>query len=155
VLYLELKNLSHEYAFAPLDNYFDRYWRLGVDMVPPLTQLEIGEKYRCYGGPARWYPRGERYNNSRQWIEGRQDKADLLQPGEEKESFVCTDGDDAKASALLFGGKPGEEYHGWFLWRVRVRRGLVSFHDKDYPATAVIGVRFTDEDIRLAAPEAH
>jgi DNA-directed RNA polymerase subunit RPC12/RpoP len=154
VLFLDLKNLSDKYAFAPLDNYFDRSWRPGVDMVPPLTQLEIGDKYRCYGGPAHWYPRGDRFNSSRQWIEGRHDQADLLQPGEEKESFVCTDGDDAKAAALLFGSKPSEAYHGWLLWRVRVRRGLVSFQDKDYPATAVIGVRFTDEDIRQAPPEA-
>jgi hypothetical protein len=155
VLYLVLKNRSTEYAFAPLDNYFDRYWRPGMDMIPPLTQLEIGSEYRCYGGPAHWYPRGDRYNNSRQWIEGRDEKANLLQPGEEKESFVCTDGDDAKAAALLFGGNSGEAYHGSYLWRVRVRRGLVSFEDKEYPATAVIGVRFTDKDIRQTGPEAH
>lgn len=150
VLYLDLKNLSTEYAFAPLDNYFERHWRPGENLIPPLTQLEIGSRYRCYGGPASWYPRGDRSNNQRQWIKGRHERAERLGPGEEKEMFVCTDGDDDKAVALLFGGKSGEPYHGSFLWRVRVRRGLVRFQDKDYPATAVIGVRFTDADIRLA-----
>ncbi len=152
VLYLDLKNLSSEYAFAPLDNYFDRYWRPGTDMIPPLTLLEVGDRYRCYGGPAHWYPRGDRANR-REWVKGRRDQADLLQPGEEKEMFVCTDGEDDAAAALLFGDQPGEEYHGPFLWRVRVRRGLVRFQNKDYSATAVIGVRFTDSDIRQAATE--
>ncbi len=151
VLYLDLKNLSNEYAFAPLDNYFDRYWRPGMDLIPPLTLLEVGD-YRCYGGPAHWYPRGDRANR-REWVKGRRDQADFLQPGEEKEMFVCTDGGDDTAAALLFGDQPDEGYHGRLLWRVRVRRGLVRFQHKDYSATAVIGVRFTDSEIRQAATE--
>lgn len=152
VLYLDMKNISSDYVFAPLDHYFDRYWRPGVDLIPPLTQLEIGSLYRCYGGPARWYPRGDR-SNPRQRIKGRPDEAERLHPGEEKELFVCTDGDDAKAAALLFGGPSDEKYHGPFLWRVRVRRGLVPFQDKHYSATAVLGVRFTDKDIHQADSE--
>lgn len=150
VLYLDMKNLSTEYAFAPLDNYFDRRWRPNDNMNPPLTQLEIGENYRCFGGPAYWYPRGDRSNNQRQWIEGRSDHAERLQPGEEKELFVCTDGDDDKTVALLFGAESGETYQGSLLWRVRVRRGLVRFQNKQYPSTAVIGVRFTGDDIDKA-----
>jgi hypothetical protein len=149
VLYLDMKNLSADYAFAPLDNYFDRYWRPGVDMIPPLTLLEVGTKYRFYGGPAHWYRRDDR-TNRREWVKGRSNQGDFLQPGEEKQMFVCTDGDDDRAVAVLFGERSGEEYHGDYLWRVRVRRGLVRFEDKDYPATAVIGVRFTTSDIRLA-----
>jgi hypothetical protein len=153
VLYLDLKNLSREYAFAPLDNYFDRYWRPGVDLTPPLTLLEVGGKHRFYGGPARWHPRGDRAN-PREWVEGRREQPDLLEPGQEKQMFVCTDGEDAKAAAVLFGEKRGGEEHSSFLWRVRVRRGLVRFEDKEYSATAVLGVRFTDKDIRQAAAEA-
>jgi DNA-directed RNA polymerase subunit RPC12/RpoP len=153
VLYLDLKNLATDYAFAPLDNYFDRYWRPGLDLIPPLTLLEVGNKYRCYGGPAHWYPRGDPANR-REWVKGRRDQGDFLEPGEEKQMFVCTDGDDAEAAAVLFGTEAGEAYHGPFLWRVRVRRGLVRVEDKDYPATAVIGIRFTDADIRQAAPAA-
>lgn len=154
VLYLDLKNLSSEQSFAPLDNYFDRYWRPGVDLIPPLTLLEVGNKDRLfYGGPANWYPRGDR-NNQREWVKGRRDQADLLQPGEEKQMFVCTDGNDDKAAAVLFGEPSGDRYHGRFLWRVRVRRGLVRFQDKEYSATAVVGVRFTDADIHQPFPEA-
>jgi hypothetical protein len=148
VLYLNMKNLSSEYAFAPLDNYFDRYWR-GQGQVPPLTQLEVGDKYRFYGGPAHWYPRGDK-DNRREWIKGRKGfEPDLLQPGEEREFFVCTDGGDAKGVLNLFGESDGEQvrpaYHGAFLWRIRVRRGLVQINDKQYSATAVVGVKFTDK----------
>src|SRR6185437_6270367 len=94
VLYLALKNLSSDHAFAPLDNYFDRYWKQGTDQLPPFTQLEVGSKTRFYGGPAIWYPRGDT-RHERQWVEGRKAvDPELLQPGEEKEFFVCTDGED-------------------------------------------------------------
>jgi phage FluMu protein Com len=152
VLYLDLKNLSDDYAFAPLDNYFDRYWRAGEDPIPPLTLLEVSDKYRFYGGPAHWYPRGDPHNR-REWVKGRRDQADLLQPGEEKQMFVCTDGYDDKAAAVLFGERLGGKYDGPFLWRIRVRRGTVRVGEKDYSATAVIGVRFTHSDIRQAAPD--
>jgi hypothetical protein len=150
VLRLKLKNLSSEYAFAPLDNYFDRFWKTGADQLPPFTQLVVGDK-RFYGGPAQWYPRGDK-KNRREWVEGRKAvEPELLQPGEEKEFFVCTDGQDPKAVLTLFGENKGEKirapYHGSFLWRVRVRRGLVSILGKDVPATAVVGVRFTDKEV--------
>ena len=144
VLYLDVKNLSSEYAFAPLDNYFDRSWRSGAR--PPFTLLEVGDGHRFYGGPAEWYPRGDR-QHPRERIEGRKDSPEVLQPGEEKEMFVCTDGSDPKAVSFLFGEGRKPPYHGSFLWRVRVRRGLARVRDKDYPCTAVIGVRFRDSDI--------
>lgn len=149
VLYLKMKNRSPEYAFAPLDNYFDRHWEKGAR--PPFTLLEVGSKQRFHGGPADWYPRGDSQHR-REWVEGRRDLPEVLQPGEQKESFVCTDGNDSTAVAVLFGGAT-EGYRGSLLWRVRVRRGLVRFKDKDYSLTAVIGVRFTDQDIRDAAAE--
>jgi hypothetical protein len=152
VLYLNIKNLASDYAFAPLDNYFDRYWKPGIDLLPPLTQLEVGTEQRFYGGPAHWYPRGAE-NKRREWVEGREAfDAELLEPNEEKEFFVCTDGQDARAEQVLFGEKEGrrvrEPYHGRFLWRIRVRRGLVRVKDKDYSATAVVGVEFSDKDIQ-------
>ena len=151
VLYLDVKNLSSEYAFAPLDNYFDRSWRSGAR--PPLTLLEAGDGHRFYGGPADWYPRGDR-EHARARIEGRKDSPEVLQPGEEKEMFVCTDGSDPKAVSFLFGEGRKPPYHGSFLWRVRVRRGLARVRDKDYPCTAVIGVRFRDSDIGENQPPA-
>jgi hypothetical protein len=152
VLYLALKNLSSDYAFAPLDNYFDRYWTQGMDQLPPFTQLEVGSKTRFYGGPAHWYPRSSP-NKERQWVEGRKAvEPELLQPGEEKEFFVCTDGQDPAALRTLFGVTEGEKahtpYRGSFLWRIRVRRGLVQVLDKERSATAVVGVKFTSKDIQ-------
>jgi phage FluMu protein Com len=152
VLYLNMKNLSSEYTFAPLDNYFDRYWREGQDQLPPLTQLEVGGGYRFYGGPAHWYPRDDRANR-REWVVGRMGfEADLLEPGEEREFFVCTDGGNARGVLALFGESDGEQvrpaYHGSLLWRIRVRRGPVQIDDKQYSATAVVGVKFTDKAIQ-------
>jgi hypothetical protein len=143
-----MKNLSSEYAFAPLDNYFDRHWQGGAR--PPFTLLEVGDKHRFHGGPADWFPLGDP-SHRREWVEGRTNLPEVLQPGEEKEQFVCTDGSDARAVTVLFGGA-SPAYHGSFLWRVRVRRGLVRFQNENHSATAVIGVRFTDKDITNAAP---
>ena len=151
VLYLDMKNLSADYAFAPLDNYFDQHWSSG-EPFPPFTLLEVGEKH-FYGGPAAWHPRGD-LKNKREWVEGRNDLPDVLQPGEDKEFFVCTDGNDPRAVAVLFGANAQNAYHGALLWRIRVRRGLVHVIDKDFPATAVIGVRFSDKDIHNARAEA-
>jgi hypothetical protein len=149
VLYLKMKNLSSEYTFAPLDNYFDRYWREGQDQLPPLTQLEVGNTYRFYGGPAHWYPRGDR-ENRREWVVGRKGfDAEVLEPGEEREFFVCTDGNNENGVLKLFGESDGERlrdpYHGTLLWRIRVRRGLVQVNNKEHSATAVVGVKFTDK----------
>jgi hypothetical protein len=153
VLYLTLENLSEDRAFAPLDNYFDRYWEKGHPL-PPLTLLEAG-RHRFYGGPAKWYPRGA-VDNRREWVEGRKgSEPDLLQPGEIKKGhfFVCTDGNDGEAQRVLFGDKKQEPYRGTYLWRIRVRRGRVLVKDKVYSATAVVGVEFSARDIR-AAPAA-
>jgi DNA-directed RNA polymerase subunit RPC12/RpoP len=152
VLYLAIKNLSSEYSFAPLDNYFDRYWKPGTDQLPPLTQLEVGDKERFYGGPAKWYPRTDK-GPEREWVEGRKGfEPELVKPGQEKEFFVCTDGEDARAALTLFGVRKNEKarepYHGSLLWRVRVRRGLIQVRGKEYPATAVVGVKFTDKDVK-------
>lgn len=150
VLHLTMENLSEDRAFAPLDNYFDRYWERGHPL-PPLTLLQAGRHY-FYGGPARWYPRGMR-SERREWVEGRKgSEADLLQPGESKKDhfFVCTDGNDAEARRVLFGEKKQESYQGTLLWRIRVRRGRVRVKDKIYSATAVVGVEFRASDIEAA-----
>lgn len=151
VLYLTMENLSKDRAFAPLDNYFDRHWERGHPL-PPLTVLEAGS-HRFYGGPAEWRPRGAR-DQKREWVEGRKsNEADLLQPGEIKKEhfFVCTDGNNAEATRVLFGGKNDKPYQGEYLWRIRLRRGRVRWNDKDYSATAVVGVEFSAQDIQAVS----
>jgi hypothetical protein len=53
---------------------------------------------------------------------------------------------------VLCGQKGGQKvrqpYKGPLLWRVRVRRGLIDWKGRLVSATAVIGVEFTDRDIK-------
>ncbi len=80
VLHLHLKNVSSDFSFAPLDNYFDRKPVKGD--VNPFTRLDVGDK-PFYGGPAPWYPPNlpASSNIKREWIEGRQKTAEYLAPG--------------------------------------------------------------------------
>jgi hypothetical protein len=151
VLYLKLKNLADDYAFVPLDNFFDRQWKGGAS-PPPYTLLEAGKEI-FFGGPAPWVSpiQSRQKEVRREWVQGRKniDRAGV-QPGEEEESFVCTDGSDAKVARHLFGvdargQRVKAPYRGPLLWRVHVRRGLMSWRGKKVPATAVIGVEFTDK----------
>jgi hypothetical protein len=142
VMHLRLRNVSGDFCFAPLDNYFDRHYTPKSGDTRPLTCLEVGSK-TFYGGPANWYPRdrnpGKRLN--REWVEGRKDVLDLVDPGKAIDTFVCTDGNDERVSLAL------SDYKGPLLWRVHVRRGLVRVRGKDVPATAVIGIPFSERDI--------
>src|SRR5262249_44525154 len=92
--------------------------------------------------------KGER----REWVEGRRnfDPAGLS-PGGTTESFLCTDGEDAKAALYLFGvNEDGKRvrnpYRGALLWRLQVRRGPITWKGKKVSATAVIAVEFSDKD---------
>jgi hypothetical protein len=151
VLTLRLRSLAADYRFSPLDNYFDRKYdnffnpkrnRLGPQ---PMTYLEVG-KERYYGGPAEWAPlkRSSKEKKDRQWLAlpGRSNLDDGLAPGETREAATCTDGEDPNVEARL------DRHDGPLLWRVQVRRGLVGVGGRDVPATAVIGVDFTDKDYR-------
>jgi DNA-directed RNA polymerase subunit RPC12/RpoP len=150
VLHLRLENVSTDESFQPLDRFFDRKWQEQSSTTPPLTVLEAGSGVRFFGGPAAWQPNRELARNNSPppefiyLMRGDQAEPDpidhVLDPGESCEVFVCTDGNDPRTDALL-------HRRGDFLWRVQVRRGLVSVKDKEVPAAAVIGIAFTDRDI--------
>jgi DNA-directed RNA polymerase subunit RPC12/RpoP len=147
VLHLRLRNTASDYAFTPLDNYFDRKYHPSTGDVKPFTQLEIGERV-FYGGPAEWYSRNRKGDNhtDRQWLKGRKDfDEEGLGPGQTMKTFVCTDGNDANVVVAA------AEFQGAFLWRVHLRRGLVNVKGKDVSATAVVGVQFTRQDIDKVA----
>jgi hypothetical protein len=154
VLHLRLRNRAAEYAFTPLDDYFDRCWRPPAGL-PPLTLLEAGGQ-RFYGGPAHWRPRGAR--QPREWVQSRHTGGEAgLRPGAELDSFVCTDGGDPAAVLTLFGEdlegqRRQAPYKGTLLWRVQVRRGLYEWKGRRVPATAVIGVEFTSEQVAPGRP---
>jgi DNA-directed RNA polymerase subunit RPC12/RpoP len=154
VLHLHVRNVSSDLMFAPLDPYFDRFWKPGME-GPPFTYLQAG-KYRFFGGPARWWKRDQANPNPPEWVEGRRLDDPGLEPGEERDTLVCTDGGgpdnlDPAAPRILFGTRTGKPYHGPLHWRIRVRRGLVQHKGRDLSATAVIGVDFTDKDIQARA----
>jgi S-adenosylmethionine hydrolase len=140
VLHLLFRNVSRDVAFSPTDPFFDRSWKGLSSGKRPYTFLDIGT-YRVWGGPLPWRP-GRRIAEE-ETIEGQQYR--VLQPGERLSTFVCTD-PQAHVGQIL------EKYHGELIWRVQVRRGLVQVEDREYPATAVIGVRFHDTDIAGLIP---
>jgi hypothetical protein len=149
VLTLRLKNTADDYAFTPLDNYFDRAWKPGNDEAVPLTVLQT-DREAFFGGPAKWFAQDGARRQEREWLHGRKnvDRAGLA-PGEEAETIVATDGWDPAIPAHLFGAdaegqRAKAPYRGKLLWRVQIRRGLVEWRGKDVPATAVIGVEFDD-----------
>ncbi len=160
VLRMKFRNVSTDQAFAPLDNYFDRWWKPGQGTFP-LTHLEAG-KDRFFGGPAKWIPPNNKEKKNPEWVEGRKlSDPDGLKPGEEVEGFVCTDGDDARAACVLCGDRKAAEdlrdqrlsvrppplFNGPFLWRVQVRRGIINWKGRDRSATTVIGVEFDRGDV--------
>jgi hypothetical protein len=104
----------------------------------PLTHLVAGSHRLC--GPAKWNPPGGK--DRTEWVEGRRLILTGLKPGEEGEGFVCTDGDDPAAARVLFGERGAAPDPGPFLWRVRLRRGLIDWHGQERSATTVIGVEF-------------
>jgi hypothetical protein len=147
VLTLEMRNLSDEYAFTPLDNYFDRYWN-GKGDSAPLTVLLAG-KQKFFGGPAKWYPlkRDRAKAQLREWVDlpGRKNVDGIgLEPGSSATMAVCTDGANGQVIDYLFGRTPPT---GDLLWRIQVRRGVVVVNGHKKSAAAVIGVEFTVKDI--------
>jgi hypothetical protein len=125
-------------VFSPNDPFFDRQWKGMSSGKKPYTFLDVGND-RLWGGALPWKP--GQPTAERDTIEGQEYKT--LQPGEQLTTFVCTNPDDHVAKLLA-------RYHGPFLWRIQVRRGLVQVGDREYPASAVIGVHFKDTDIRPA-----
>jgi hypothetical protein len=150
VLHLKLRNVSDDVSFQPMDRYFARKWK-GKGESPPLTILELvspNRTTRFFGGPAEFHfpllnPRGG--GDPPQWVHGAHDDQ-VLNPGEEMETFVCTDGDDRNAIDAV------EGHHGRLLWRVHLRRGLVKMDAHRFvPVSSVIGVEFTDDDYRKSS----
>jgi hypothetical protein len=136
VLLLHVKNISEDLVFHPMDPWFDRSWKgtTTLDMNKmPFTYLTVCDR-RFFGPINRTDQeqderiRGQRYDRE-------------LTPGEEMDTFVCTNPDDPVAEAVESCRQP-------LLWRVQVRRGLAEApHRGEVSATAVIGVEFTRDEI--------
>jgi hypothetical protein len=138
-LVLGLRNRSDDVAFRPLDPYFVRRYDPNnpAGEVMPYTILFMGDR-KFYGGPIPWH------GAHRETVEGQDLDRELL-PGDEMETFICTDPDDGAVRAL-------EGYKGPLTWRVQVRRGLVKWRtpkglEREDPATAVVAVDFNAADV--------
>jgi DNA-directed RNA polymerase subunit RPC12/RpoP len=136
-LVLRLKNISKDVVFKPMDPYFTRQWRPKNGGLMPYTYLSLGD-HTAYGGPLSLQ---EMHDHHLGVVDQNLNKE--LQPGEEMTTFVCTDPEDP-VSRILDQRKDKET----LIWRVQVRRGLVQVHDREVPATAVIGVQFSQENIQ-------
>lgn len=166
-LWLRLKNVSPDLAYHPMDLWFVRFYhreqrqmakrRARWRFNEPFTRLLAGNK-TFVGGPTAWSERDSgravglirEYAVARHWQTGQEVGQEFdrkLKPGEEMETFVCTDPEfhDIAAARQSVGRQP-------LLWQVQLRRGSVVYAGRRVPVTAVIGVTFTFKDV-IAAPE--
>lgn len=125
MLRLKVRNLSREYRFIPLPDFFVNmnYHKANK----PYTYLDPGvEKLCCYGGYVEF--KGK-------------DPQGYLRPGEEMITDLTTDLKDRdKTVEMVKSNQP-------LVWRVQVRRGMVKTSQGMQSATAVIGVEFTSAAI--------
>jgi hypothetical protein len=135
-MHLLFRNASSDSVFSPTDPYFDRLWRSSATIGKPYTFLEIDQQ-RFFGGAVAWQP--GQSAEERETIDGQNYK--LLRPGEELTTMVCTD-PEARIEQSL------SRCDGPLLWRIQVRRGLVTVAEREISATAVVGVLFAVADVQ-------
>jgi hypothetical protein len=141
VLTLRLKNVSVDEVFYPTDPAFARQWHKGE--TESYTFLQVGSK-NFFGGPIPWtsLAKNSKDRAPRQFLDGQNNDNRPLQPDEERSTIIAT---DPSAEALL----PAIRQHkGLLVWRVQLRRGLVRYKDREVSASAVVGVDFSEDDIR-------
>jgi hypothetical protein len=146
VLKLHLKNISTDWTFHPTDPWFVQTWKPGAPGVYPLTRkpytyLEMGTR-RFYGGPIKWEEAVPGKGDPRQYIK-EQHLDTELKPGEAMDTIVCTDPADGVEKAL-------KGYKGPLLWRIQLRRGHENYKGHLKSVTCVVGVEFSDTDVRGA-----
>jgi hypothetical protein len=149
VLTLRVKNHSDDISIYPTDPAFNRYFdpatrTKGRSADPPFhyTFLEVGRT--TFYGSAIEYPWKE--GVQREYVDGQQDDAKPLKPGEERRYVICThtyprDNELVNTVQRYKDADP-------LLWRVQLRRGLVPFKGREIGVSAVIGVKFQPGDIK-------
>ncbi len=125
VLHLKMRNLSSDTAFNPMPNTFLHY-QPHQKGNKPYTYLETGSE-RLYGGEAKW----------REIPQDFPAFDVMLQPGQEAFATVTTyEFCRREVKALT-------QTRDDLLWRLHVRRGLVTVRGQSVSTTAVIGVEFS------------
>jgi hypothetical protein len=141
VLTLHLRNVSRDEVFYPTDLGFEARWT--PPQPKPYTFLELGSK-RFFGGALDWEPTARKpgaKGAAWEYIQGQEFDNQPLQPGAQRDTVVCTDPNDAELMKAL------QKNPGPMLWRVRLRRGLARYKDREVCVSTVVGVEFSARDI--------
>ncbi len=140
MLTLRVRNVSKDDFFYPADDFFYRRWRPGDPPGDkPYTFLQVGDK-RFYGGPVSWVPRGK--DEAHYYVQGQENFDEVLKPGETRRLVICTDPEDGAVLRAV------SDTADKLVWRVELRRGLVSYKNKEIPVCAVVAVPFSTRDIQ-------
>jgi len=134
ILTLRLKNVSDDVTVYPSDPYFVRRPRDAKDR--PYMMVEVGDR-KFYGGALSYITDSDML--IREWVEGQEQDDKSLGPGEERETVVCTSPIEPVIDAVKEAGSA--------VWRVQLRRGFITYREKEYSVSAVIGVRFQADDV--------
>lgn len=134
VMRVKLRNLSTDLAFYPTDPYFDRHPKSSNEK--PYTLVDV-DGQMTFGGVLSYDI--EVGHAERSWLQGQENDTKPLQPGETRETVFVTQ--PRVFESLQTAKSPA-------VWRIQVRRGLVPFHDREIPVSAVVGVKFAASDVR-------
>jgi hypothetical protein len=148
VLRLKLKNVSDDVVFCPNDPAFNRRYKSdprGTNESVLYNSLFIGSSTRFRGGPFHW-PSIDT-SVEREFIDGQENDASPLRPGQERQTVICTLPGERIDDAMQ------KSPAGSCLWRIQLRTGLVRVPDRsgaerDVSVTSVIGVEFKPSDVQ-------
>src|SRR5205823_3138597 len=122
-IHLTLRNRSADTSFNPLPDAFADLRTFGANK--PYTFIEAGPDDYLFGGSVTYRGGKNLFQSGK------------LAPGEETTATLTTDvGARTNVARILRANRSS------LLWRIQVRRGLVTVNGAPISATAVIGVEF-------------
>jgi len=150
VMTLRVKNVSADTTFYPNDPAFNRAADPKQEQPAPYTGLQIDQQF--YYGMFKW-PSDP--GTVSEFVVGHEADQQPLKPGEERDTWavVAPAGMRAAGSNDIMRELGALAINHPMLWRVQLRRGLVTMTDEsgkdvEVSATTVIGVEFTPSEIK-------
>lgn len=134
LLKLQVRNLSADHAFHPVDPAFNRK---AVLKEPAVVGLYPAKGRSFIGGPIAW-PFGQ--GIQRVYVEGQEGDDQALQPGETREVVIPSLASRELVGVVRTAKAP-------ILWKVQLRRGRVPFGPHAVPVSALIGVEFESSQV--------
>jgi phage FluMu protein Com len=132
ILRARIANVSNDTTLYPTDRYFQR--RVS-EKEKSYQQVVVGNRH-IYGGVLPFPPTSELI--TREWVDGQDQDHKPLLPGQSRETVFAA---PPRAAVAVSESKES------CVWRVQLRRGFVPFRGKDYPTTAVVGVKFDPTEV--------